>query len=63
MKKTTRYPIPNGAPVNGSKPARIGARNADWTAPSADARRLVPELKDQISIWVNEGGAGGEVKR
>ncbi|CAN5793476.1 hypothetical protein BH11PSE3_BH11PSE3_29080 [soil metagenome] len=32
-------------------------------AAALEPRPLEPDLRDRIDVWVNEGGAGGEVNR
>lgn len=63
MNKTSRSRIQSDAPVDGSEPTRVAIRNADQASTSADARRAAPDLNEQIGVWVNEGGAGGDVNR
>jgi hypothetical protein len=39
------------------------ARLADLPGPVAGIRVAACDMNDRIGIWVNEGGAGGEVNR
>jgi len=64
MNKLPSIRTPPRGQVDGSKSVHVKAR-ALRIAPSisADACHASPELDDRIAIWVNEGGAGGEVER
>jgi hypothetical protein len=46
-----------------SAPAGATTRSSDRPGPLSGARVVASELNDRIEIWVNEGGAGGEVNR
>jgi hypothetical protein len=46
-----------------SAPAGATTRFSDRPGPLSGARVVASELNDRIEIWVNEGGAGGEVNR
>jgi hypothetical protein len=48
---------------DGSAPARATTRITGQRFTLADASPTVPEQRDRIALWVNEGGAGGEVSR
>jgi hypothetical protein len=49
--------------VRGSKGADATAPCAERPAASPDMRRAAAEARERIDVWVNEGGAGGEVNR
>jgi len=48
---------------SGLESVRMAACESDRLGSLANAPRAASELDDRIEIWVNEGGAGGEVDR
>jgi hypothetical protein len=48
---------------DGSAPARATTRVIGQRFTLADMSRTIPEQRDRIALWVNEGGAGGDVSR
>ncbi len=59
MNNARRPRAPPQRAVDGAELGRAIASPGDWS----EARGAGPELRDQIEIWVNEGGAGGEADR
>ena len=54
--------LPQGS-IDGSEPVPVRERPMDCPSISTDVRHAASEFDDRIAIWVNEGGAGGEVVR
>ena len=63
MNKKSRPRIQSEVQAGGSCPPYMAALHTDQASAATDACRAVPDVNAQIDIWVNEGGAGGEVDR
>ena len=62
MNKSIRLPAPHpGYCVDACTPDHPETLAFSQRIPMANARPASSELVDRIQIWVNEGGAGGEV--
>jgi hypothetical protein len=62
MSKSIRLPVPIPEyGVGASEVDHPEKRDFDQRIPRANTRPASSELTDRIQVWVNEGGAGGEV--
>jgi hypothetical protein len=63
MSKSIRLPVPLPEYGAGAREADHPEKQAfDQGIPTSNTRPVSSELADRIQIWVNEGGAGGEVR-
>jgi hypothetical protein len=63
MNNARRPRTPPQKPIDRSDRVRARASPGGRLSALPNARRAALELWNQIEIWVNEGGAGGEVNR
>jgi DNA-binding ferritin-like protein len=49
--------------VNGASRMRVAVPRPERSVVSLKSGRAISEFQERIDIWVNEGGAGGEVSR
>ncbi len=63
MSKSIRLPVPFPECGVGACEADHPEKHAfDQRIPTSNSRPASTELADRIQIWVNEGGAGGQVR-